>query len=87
MAACGVPFVASPRPEYAELAAQGAGVLAGDGARECRREVQRLLANATLRDELAQRGREVVCAHWLLENNMLRTARACSSTLGRARAA
>jgi len=57
MSALGVPWVASPRPEYAALHARGAGILAGN-PRRWYRELDRLRKSAGLREELAGRGRE-----------------------------
>lgn len=58
MSALGIPWVASPREEYARLHARGAGVLA-DNPRRWYRELRRLADNEALRTELAQQGREV----------------------------
>ena len=58
MSALGVPWVASPRAEYARLHAMGAGVLA-DTPRRWYRELRRLMDNESLRRERAEAGREV----------------------------
>lgn len=58
MSACGVPWVASPRSEYARLNRMGAGVLA-DTPRRWYRELKRLTGSSSLREELSGRGREV----------------------------
>jgi hypothetical protein len=58
MSALGVPWVASPRAEYARLHARGAGVLAERG-RVWYRELDRLRTSADYRAEVAGRGREV----------------------------
>jgi SAM-dependent methyltransferase len=58
MSACGVPWVASPRAEYARLHALGAGVLA-DRPRAWYREVKRLRESAAKRAELSEAGRAV----------------------------
>lgn len=58
MCAAGVPWVASPRPEYAALHALGAGVLA-DRPRTWYRELKRLLGSEALRLELSEAGRSV----------------------------
>lgn len=58
MSACGVPWVASPRAEYARLHAMGAGVLA-DRPRVWYRELKRLHGSAGLRAELSEAGRAV----------------------------
>lgn len=58
MSACGVPWVASPRAEYARLHKMGAGVLA-DRPRVWYRELKRLRESAGLRQELSEAGRAV----------------------------
>lgn len=58
MSACGVPWVASPRAEYARLHAMGAGVLA-DRPRSWYRELKRLRKSPALRLELSEAGRQV----------------------------
>lgn len=58
MCAAGVPWVASPRAEYARLHALGAGILA-DRPRTWYRELKRLRESAALRQELSEAGREV----------------------------
>jgi hypothetical protein len=58
MAALGVPFVASPLPEYARLAELGAGDLASR-PRQWLAALRRLLTDAEYRAERAGRGREV----------------------------
>lgn len=58
-AALGVPFVASPLPEYVKLAGMGAGLLAS-APEEWAEHVGRLLASPGERDALAAAGREVV---------------------------
>lgn len=57
-AALGVPFVASPTPEYRRLAKLGAGLLAHDG-QQWRETVGSLLADEKLRQEHTERGRAV----------------------------
>jgi hypothetical protein len=61
MAACGVPFAASPRPEYVRLAKLGAGWLAKDG-RDWYRKLRRLVADERERAELAESGRAAAAA-------------------------
>ncbi len=56
LSACGVPWVASPRPEYARLHALGAGILA-DRPRTWYRELKRLRESPAMRDELSAAGR------------------------------
>jgi hypothetical protein len=58
MSACGVPWVASPRAEYARLHKMGAGVLA-DRPRAWYRELKRLHGSAAMRAELSEAGRAV----------------------------
>lgn len=58
LSACGVPWVASPRAEYARLHAMGAGILA-DRPRVWYRELKRLHGSAGLRAELSEAGRAV----------------------------
>lgn len=59
-AARGVPFVASPLPEYRALAEEGVGVLAADRSRNWRAELVQLMRDESLRWEAIARGREVV---------------------------
>lgn len=58
LSALGVPWVGSPRAEYARLHARGAGVLA-DSPRRWYRELDRLRRSPELRADVAGRGREV----------------------------
>lgn len=58
MCALGIPWVASPRAEYARLHARGAGVLA-DSPRRWYRELRRLVDSPALRADRAGAGREV----------------------------
>lgn len=58
MSALGVPWVASPRVEYARLHNLGAGTLA-DTPRRWYRELRRLVDSEALRTERAEAGREV----------------------------
>lgn len=58
MSALGIPWVASPRAEYARLHARGAGVLA-DSPRRWYRELRRLVDSPALRAERAEAGRAV----------------------------
>jgi glycosyltransferase involved in cell wall biosynthesis len=80
-AACGVPCVASPRPEYRDLARQGIGVLAGDRARKWHREVKRLLKSPARRDELSEQGRQIVRDHHTIEANAWKWAECWASLL------
>jgi hypothetical protein len=58
LSALGIPWVASPRAEYARLHARGAGVLA-DTPRRWYRELRRLVDSPALRAERAEAGRAV----------------------------
>lgn len=58
MSALGVPWVASPRAEYARLNRRGAGILA-DGSRRWHQALRRLRDSAELRAETAGAAREV----------------------------
>jgi hypothetical protein len=58
MSALGVPWVASPRAEYAYLASKGAGILAERG-RVWYRELDRLRTSPEYRADVAGRGREI----------------------------
>ena len=58
MSALGIPWVASPRAEYARLHARGAGALA-DTPRRWYRELRRLADSESLRAEKAEAGRAV----------------------------
>lgn len=55
-AALGVPFVASPTPEYRALASQGVGLLAETPV-EWKRQILRLLRDQALRDDMVVNGR------------------------------
>jgi hypothetical protein len=70
LSAVGAPWVGSPRPEYERLHRLGCGVLAGTPNRWFK-ELRRLQQNAPLRQELAERGREVA-ANYRLEPNAWR---------------
>lgn len=58
LSACGVPWVASPRAEYARLHQMGVGVLA-ERPRAWYRELKRFLDSPTLRAEQSEAGRAV----------------------------
>lgn len=72
MAACGVPWVGSPRAEYTKLHNLGAGLLA-DKPRDWQRHLTRLHTNPSLRQELSQAGRDVA-AELTVEHNAWRWA-------------
>lgn len=67
MAACGVPFVASPTPEYERLAKLGAGRLAAR-PQDWAREVRALVTDTGYRTEQIVRCREVA-KQWTVEGN------------------
>lgn len=67
MASLGVPFVASPRPEYQWLNAEGAGLLARR-PREWSGTVRMLLQDEACRSDLAEKGREVAARHTIERN-------------------
>jgi hypothetical protein len=67
MSALGIPWVASPRVEYAKFHALGAGVLA-DTPRRWYRELRRLVRSEAARTELAQAGRAAADGQRLTAN-------------------
>jgi hypothetical protein len=85
-AALGVPFVASPTPEYRSLHEIGLGALAESRGRVWKREVTRLLTDGARRQEMSLRGREIVREHLVIERNAWRWAEAweCAQLAGRA---
>jgi glycosyltransferase involved in cell wall biosynthesis len=72
--ALGVPWVASPRTEYARLHALGAGLLANK-PRNWATQLRALINSAALRDDLSQRGREIA-AQLTIEKNAWQYAEA-----------
>lgn len=70
LSAVGVPWVASPRPEYARLHRLGAGMLAKDKGSDWYRKLRQLLTDPILREDLSQAGREVAEAHLRMEDNV-----------------
>ncbi len=81
MAACGVPFVASPMREYRALAALDIGVLVEGRSRSWRREIRSMLQDPAWRDELAGVARKRVREELTIEDNAWRWAEAWDSTL------
>ena len=79
MSACGVPWVASPRPEYARLHALGAGMLA-DRPRTWYRALKQLRESEALRRELSEAGR-AVAAGQRLDDHAYRWAEAWEKAL------
>ena len=67
MCALGVPWVASPRVEYARLHREGAGVLA-ERPRDWYRLVKGLLGSVSARVEAAEVNRVVAENHWLSDH-------------------
>jgi hypothetical protein len=67
MSALGVPWVASPRPEYAALHAAGAGLLA-DRPKDWYRQLKALAASTARRVELSEAGRELARLHTIEAN-------------------
>jgi glycosyltransferase involved in cell wall biosynthesis len=66
LAARGVPFVASPLPEFQRLAGEGIGLLAST-PKEWATELRHLMKDPGLREAQAARGREVVAAEHTYE--------------------
>jgi hypothetical protein len=86
-AARGVPFVASPLPEYMRLAAQGAGILAANRSRNWRAHLVELLGDTQLRQELSERGRRLVEHQYTYERMGWRWAEAWETALEHRRSA
>lgn len=66
--ALGIPWVASPTSEYRALASHKIGLLA-ERPRDWSRHLSRLLHSADMRAEMGARGREVVAAHYTIEQH------------------
>jgi len=69
--AAGVPFIASPTPEYEWLAEQGLGTIAHT-PEEWERKLSELLGDVALRRRLAEEGIKLVADRFLLETNAWR---------------
>lgn len=67
MAACGVPWVGSPRTAYQQLHDLGCGLMA-DTPKQWYQQLRRLHGDATLRAEQAERGRYVADGLRLVDN-------------------
>lgn len=67
MSALGVPWVASPRAEYARLHREGAGVLT-DRPRSWYGRLRDLLGSESLRKEESEKNRAVAENHWLSDH-------------------
>ena len=68
-AARGVPFVASPTPEYMRLAADGIGVVAAGRPRNWRSELRRLIADPDLHAARAHTARNRVAEAYTYEHH------------------
>jgi glycosyltransferase involved in cell wall biosynthesis len=79
MSACGVPWVASPRPEYERFHALGVGVLA-DKPRDWYRQLRGLIDDPARRAEQIEIGR-AVAADYTIEANAWRWWEAWSEAL------
>lgn len=84
-AALGTPFVASPLPEYRDLARRGAGILAPK-PKHWERFLRNLIVNDTVRTELAIAGRKAA-AELTIEAHAWRWAEAWESATQRRKAA
>lgn len=80
--ALGIPFVASPTPEYEQLAGIGLGILAADRRRAWRRAARFLLTDPEL-EATGSRAREIVREHLTISGNAWRWAEAWESTMVR----
>jgi glycosyltransferase involved in cell wall biosynthesis len=85
MAAVGVPFVASPVPDYRRLAGAGIGTLAKSKSRSWASALKRLLGPEG--QEKAAEAREIVAARFTYEDNAWRWAEAWQEALANHRAA
>lgn len=68
MSAVGVPWVASPRPEYARFHKEANTGILGCSPNEWYRELKRLIENPSLRAEMGERGREYARTQTIEEN-------------------
>lgn len=73
-AACGVPFVASPTPEYEKLYEMGVGLLADDKSKSWRKQLRLLLQDRMLYEHMSATGREIIAADHTYERNAWRWA-------------
>ena len=69
-AACGVPCIGSPRPEYTRLHKKGIGLLAKSPG-EWRQKIQLLALDLVRRQELSEQGREAMRSETIEENAWL----------------
>ncbi len=77
--ALGIPWIASPRAEYARLHREGAGLLA-KRPRDWERHCRELAANPVHRKELSEAGREIAARH-TIEGNAWRWLEAWEQAL------
>lgn len=85
-AALGVPFVASPSSAYVDLQARGAGMIA-DRPKRWNGYLRTLLRSGSMREELAEAGRETVRRGFTIEREGWRWAEAWETAVeNRARA-
>lgn len=73
-AALGIPFVASPRPDYVRLAADGVGLIASDRRKDWSRQLKRLIESEDYRMELALRSVDVIEGKYTYEQQAWRWA-------------
>jgi glycosyltransferase involved in cell wall biosynthesis len=66
-AACGIPFVASPSPEYQLICSQGAGVLAGPF--QWRQSLTTIAKDPDLRLHLGSRALSTVMENYVMEDH------------------
>jgi glycosyltransferase involved in cell wall biosynthesis len=86
-AAMGVPFVASPVPEYLQLSAEGLGLLAKDRGRNWKSALRSLMDEPALRQEISEQGRAIVRERYTYEVNGHRWVEAWSEAMGNREAA
>lgn len=67
-AAVGVPWVASPRAEYARFQRLGGGGFLADKPRQWQNRLRDLAVNADLRQEMSQAGRDLAAQHTIEGN-------------------
>jgi len=81
-AAAGVPFVASPVPEYVRLVREyGLGYLANDRAKDWKKSILSLFTDDSLRESLSRRYRDIIRMDLTYEKNWWRWAEAWESVL------
>ena len=86
MAAVGVPYVHSPVPDYERLNADGLGVRADWKSKTWKRAIRQLLVEDQAREEMAQRGRQIVRTRHLYEDHAHLWIEAWETALERRRA-